>query len=103
VGSVRDTAGTLRQLGVLNHRLGNLEAAHRHLEQALTLNREGAHLEGIADTQVVLGQLALESGDTLQAAQLWQASLHLYVHLGTPDAAGVRARLAALERPTELG
>jgi tetratricopeptide (TPR) repeat protein len=89
----------LTRLGRANELAGNLETAADLLHQALRTLREAGSARGEADALVALGDLADRAGRRDEARTRYTEAQRVLVSLGSPAEAGVRERLAQLDRP----
>jgi hypothetical protein len=75
---------------------GGNDRAVRHLEIALALHEELNNFTGAAAVNCQLGDLALSESRPADARSRWAAALAVYAQSGSPEAEGVRERLAGL-------
>ena len=112
----REAAGIFRELGdetgeahardsmgYAQDRLGDHAEAIRCYREALGLFDALGDRFFAAGTLTRLGDSYLSAGDRAAAAAAWQRALAVLRDLDHPDAAGVRARLAALDTPDDPG
>jgi DNA-binding SARP family transcriptional activator/tetratricopeptide (TPR) repeat protein len=97
VGDRNGQADTWDSLGYAEHHLGNHQAAITCYRRSLQLVRQlGDHYrEGISFSN--LGDAQQAAGDSSAARRAWQRSRAILEDLHHPDAAQVRAKLAALD------
>jgi DNA-binding SARP family transcriptional activator/tetratricopeptide (TPR) repeat protein len=97
VGDRNGQADTWDSLGLAEHHLGNYQAAIRSYRRSLQLVRQlGDHYrEGISFSN--LGDAEQAAGNRPAARRAWQRARTILEDLHHPDAAQVRAKLAALE------
>ncbi|MEO3742002.1 BTAD domain-containing putative transcriptional regulator [Plantactinospora sp. B5E13] len=88
-------ANAYDSLGYTYHRLGDRGRAVAHYAQAVDLHRESGSRYYETRTLTRLGDLYAESGDRSAADRAWRQALEILTELHHPDAAEVRARLAA--------
>jgi CHAT domain-containing protein len=74
LGAMIDEAAWLNDAGLNQLRLGDLAGARRSYEQSYELSKKIGSDEEIADAQVALGYLALNTGDAAAAMQYAQAA-----------------------------
>ncbi len=75
-------SATLIRLGVIEHDLGNLDAARDSLSQAITANRQHFNEIGLAIALSKLGYVERDLGNHAVAVGLWQEALPLCRNLG---------------------
>jgi tetratricopeptide (TPR) repeat protein len=88
---------TSRPLGILATRLGRLEDAARHFEEALRMNEKMGARPWLADTQEHQARVLLQRngrGDRERAEQLVARAQATYLELGMQDDAAKAAALA---------
>ncbi|WP_309708898.1 NB-ARC domain-containing protein [Armatimonas sp.] len=75
-------SATLIRLGVIEHDLGNLDAARNSLSQAITANRQHVNEIGLAIALSKLGFVERDAKNAERAQALWQEALPLCRNLG---------------------
>jgi tetratricopeptide (TPR) repeat protein len=99
IGDLGDEPHALNNLGATLVSLGEADQAIHHHDQALALCRRTGNRFEQARAHDGLGAAHHELGDADQAREHWLAALTRYDELGVPEAAEIRARLAAAGRP----
>ncbi|WP_027346895.1 AfsR/SARP family transcriptional regulator [Hamadaea tsunoensis] len=99
-GDPRAEAATLDSIGFGYHHLGAYREAIAYFEESGGIRRALGDYFLEAETLTHVGDSRLALGEPAAARRAWQQSLDILTELGHRDAAGVRARLAAL-RPDE--
>lgn len=84
-------------LGYAQHHAGQYEEAIACFQHALTIFRDRGSRYPETDTLTHLGDAYLASGDRAAARSAWRTALGILEELDHPDAAAVRARLAAVD------
>ncbi len=97
-GVVRSTA--LRNLALVYHAMGNLDAAHRAVADSLTLLTPDEHPKVFAQVLEVRGQLEQSSGQIEQAIDTWAQAARLYAELD--DSEGITRVRVAQSRGMQL-
>ena len=93
-----DTEGqVLTELAGVHRRLGREAEALDTLRQAVEALRDGGNRPGQAVALRELGDTLRRMGDAAQARSAWAAAHELLVAIASPDAAEIRARIAALD------
>jgi tetratricopeptide (TPR) repeat protein len=93
-----DTEGqVLTELAGVHRRLGREAEALDTLRQAVEALRDGGNRPGQAVALRELGDTLCQMGDAAQARSAWAAAHELLVAIASPDAAEIRARIAALD------
>jgi DNA-binding SARP family transcriptional activator len=101
VGSRDVDAAIWDSLGYAEHHLGNLTGAAACYQRALGIIREFGDRWREAVTLTHLGDTRHAAGELPQARQAWQQALAILEDLDHPDAAKVRAKLAARTPPSD--
>jgi DNA-binding SARP family transcriptional activator/tetratricopeptide (TPR) repeat protein len=97
IGDRNGEAAIWDSVGYAHHHLGQHTEAVGCYERAVTLYREIGDRYFEADTLGHLGETHLAAGRAAQARDCWHRSLKILTDLDHPDAAGVRAKLDAVE------
>lgn len=77
-------SATLIRLGVVEHDLGNLEAARGHFREAVAVNRTHDNEIGLAIALSKWGYVERDAGQPERARALWREALPLHRALGYP-------------------
>lgn len=77
-------SATLIRLGVVEHDLGNLEAAREHFHDAVAVNRTHYNEIGLAIALSKWGYVERDAGQPESAIALWREALPLHRALGYP-------------------
>nr|WP_255426438.1 tetratricopeptide repeat protein [Pseudonocardia sp. C8] len=100
IGELPGEAKALNNLGETRYAAGEPAGARHEHAAALTLaTRIGDRYEQ-ARAHDGVARCLRDAGDPEQARGHWREALDLYTDLEVPEAAGVRAELSGLERPT---
>ena len=96
LGDQHGLANTWDSLGCARHRLGQYDQATACYQRAIGIYRDLGDSYYEADSLIHLGDTSQASGDPGAAREAWQLALPTLDELTHPDAAQVRAKLAAL-------
>jgi len=91
----------IHQLGILAQRQGNYEEARRQLQRALQIREQLGDQAGMANSNLNLGALLMETGKVEEAVTYTLSSLRYFLQAGAPQASTSLHWLA--QERTQLG
>jgi DNA-binding SARP family transcriptional activator len=96
IGDTIGEANVLDSLGTIEAQLGELARSVEYLRRAVELGTETGERKFVAAALTNLGETHAAAGQAVEARAAWQQAVTIFDELGHPNAAAVRARIAAL-------